>query len=429
MGNIIINETKSLKGEAPLPADKSISHRSVIIGSISEGLTEIDNFLKCEDCLNTIEAFRQLGVNIYWSNEGKLTVEGAGLSGLKKPSSPLYFGNSGTGARLTAGILAGQPFESTMTGDESLSKRPMKRVALPLKQMGAEVSGKNDANYLPLKIKGGKLKSIDYKTPAASAQVKSSMLLAGLYADGKTCITEPHKSRDHTERMLAYFGADLNVKDFKVCLLPNAKLTGRKVNIPNDISAAVFFIVATLIIEDSELYLEKVGLNPTRSVILDVLKKMGAHIDIINNDFLSNEPIADIVVKSKKLKGIEIKEEMIPLLIDELPILMIAATQAEGQTLIKNASELRVKETDRIKSMVTNLKKLGAKIANIDDDIIIKGPVELKGTDVLSFGDHRTAMSMCIAGLAANGQTKVHNTDCIKTSFPNFEEAIRKITS
>jgi 3-phosphoshikimate 1-carboxyvinyltransferase len=427
MQKITVNQSQPLKGEVELPADKSISHRSVIIGSISRGLTEIDNFLKSEDCLHTIEVFKQLGVNISWPDKDRLLVEGRGLRGLVKPSAPLYFGNSGTGARLAAGILTGQEFASEITGDESLSRRPMRRIVEPLRQMGAEITADYDERHLPLKIKGGKLKPINYKSPVASAQVKSSILLAALYAGGTSCVTEPYKSRDHTERMLSYFGAKMNIENLKVCLSVEAEFTGKKIRIPNDISNAAFFIVAASIIENSKLHLREVGINPTRSAILDVLRKMGADFQITNNRLNSNEPRADISVKSRRLKAVRVEEDMVPLLIDELPILMVAATQAQGQTVIKNASELRVKETDRINSMVTNLKKLGADIRNIEDDVIIKGPSKLKGTEVLSFGDHRTAMSMSIAGLVAEGETKVLNTECIKTSFPDFEKALKRI--
>ncbi|HDM38002.1 MAG TPA: 3-phosphoshikimate 1-carboxyvinyltransferase [Candidatus Omnitrophica bacterium] len=429
MENIIIREIKRLRGKIPLPADKSISHRSVIIGSISKGTTKVSNFLKSEDCLNTVEVFKLLGINIFFNKENQLIIESKGLRGLKQPEAALYFGNSGTGCRLTAGILAGQSFKSKITGDESLSKRPMRRITDPLRKMGAEISGKDNANYLPLEIKGGRLKSIEYDLPIASAQVKSSILLAGLYARGRTCLIEPHKSRDHTERMLKSFGAKIEVEGLKVCIESQTELTARDISIPNDISAASFFMIAACIVGDSEIYLEGVGINPTRSAILQVLRKMGADIRIIHKDLNSYEPIADIIVKSSRLKAIKIGEEMVPLLIDELPILMVAATQAQGRTLIENASELRVKETDRIESMVTNLKKLGANIKSIGDDVIIEGPVKLKGAEVSSFSDHRTAMSMSIAGLIAEGKTQVDNIECIKTSFPDFHQVINKIIS
>lgn len=429
MKKIIISKAKGLTGEVLLPADKSISHRAVIVGAISTGKNQIHNFLKSDDCLCTIEIFKRLGVDIHWSKTDHLIIEGGGLRGLKEAPSALYFGNSGTGLRLTAGVLAACPFKSKLTGDESLTQRPMRRITYPLRQMGAIITGKDNANYLPLEIQGQRLKSIDYKSPLASAQVKSAILLAGLYAEGITSVTEPHKSRDHTERMLSFYGANLTIDDLKISVEPPAELKGRSFSIPADISSASFFMVAASILENSEVCLKSVGINPTRSGVIEILKKMGADIEIINKNLNSFEPTADIIVKSKDLKAVEIKEEMIPRVIDELPILMVAAVKAHGRTLIKNASELRVKETDRIKSMVTNLKSLGADIENVKDDIIIKGPSTLKGTQVFSFGDHRTAMSMIIAGLTAKAQTSVVDIECIKTSFPDFAEVVNKLKS
>lgn len=420
MKNISVSKIKSLKGEMSLPADKSISHRAAIMGSISEGETRVGNFLKSDDCLNTLEVFKKLGVDIKWNKDSRLIIKGRGLKGLKAPLENLYFGNSGTALRLTTGVLSGCPFKSVLTGDESLSSRPMKRITHPLRMMGANISGRDDGNYLPLEIKGGRLKAISYKSPIASAQVKSSILLAGLHAEGTTRISEPYKSRDHTERIFKFYGADIKVNGLEVSLRPGVKLKGRNFNIPADISSAAFLMVGASILEDSEICLKNVNINPTRTGIIRVLKEMQADIEIINEDLKSFEPTADIIIKSSKLKALKIKEEALPFLIDELPILMVAAAYAEGETVIENASELRVKETDRIYSMVTNLKKLGADIKNIKDDIVINGPTPLKGTEVESFKDHRTAMSMIIAGLTAKGKTTILDTECIETSFPNF---------
>ena len=426
MEKVIIKKLKSITGQVAVPADKSVSHRSVILGAISQGRTEICNFLDSEDCLWTVDVFKSLGVEIETAKQS-LIIKGRGLRGLKKAASELYFGNSGTGLRLTAGVLSGSSFVSKLTGDDSLSQRPMKRITIPLRQMGVVITGKEDANYLPLEIKGRGLQSIDYQSPIASAQVKSSILLAGLYAEGTTTISEPSKSRDHTERMLAHFGADLKVEGLNISLRPGRELAADKVEIPSDISSASFFMVAASILKNAELCLKRVGINPTRIGIIEVLEAMEADIQIINMSSDSFEPQADIIVKSKALKPFKIEGNLIPRLIDEIPVLMVAATQASGESIIKDAAELRVKETDRISSMVCGLRKLGASINVAGNDVIIKGPTALKGGVVSSFGDHRTAMSMIIAGLAAEGETTVLDTACIKTSFPGFMDIIAKL--
>ncbi|MCK4519023.1 MAG: 3-phosphoshikimate 1-carboxyvinyltransferase [Candidatus Omnitrophica bacterium] len=426
MEKIIIKKLKGITGQVVVPADKSISHRSVILGAISRGRTEIYNFLDSEDCLWTVDVFKRLGVEIERAKQS-LIVKGRGLRGLKKAAGELYFGNSGTGLRLTAGVLSGSPFVSTLTGDNSLSQRPMKRITAPLRQMGAIITGKEDADCLPLEIKGRGLRAIDYQSPIASAQVKSSILLAGLYAEGRTTITEPSKSRDHTERMLARFGADLKVEGLKVSLRPGRELAADKVEIPSDISSASFFMIAAAILKNSELCLKRVGINPTRTGIIEVLESMEADIQITNMSSDSFEPQADIIVKSKDLKPFKIEGNLIPRLIDEIPVLMVAATQANGKSIIKDAAELRVKETDRINSMVCGLRKLGASVNVAGNDVIIKGPTALRGGVVSSFGDHRTAMSMIIAGLAAEGETTIMDTACIKTSFPGFMDIISKL--
>ncbi len=440
MAEIKVNTAKKIQGVIEMPGDKSISQRAIMIGSIAEGITKAGNFLMGDDCLLTINAFREMGVDIKEIPNPKfqipnVMIEGKGLRGLKKPGKELYLGNSGTTMRIILGILAGQDFECSVTGDESLSKRPMKRVAEPLEMMGAKINPKSKIQnpksqdiYPPLTIKGRyPLKSIKYKLPIASAQVKSAILLAGLYGDGQTEIEEPLKSRDHTERMLKEFGADIKTEGLKMSIR-NSKLKSKSdIFIPGDISSAAFFIVAALILKSSEITIKNLGVNPTRTGIIDVLKKMGAKIEIANLREDGFEPMADITVKAGGLDGIDIGPEIIPRVIDELPAIMVAAVFSKGLTTIKGAGELRVKETDRILSMVTNLKNMGADIQAKDDNIMIKGTGSLKGCRVDSFGDHRTAMSMVVAGLKAEGETVVLNTGCIDKSFPRFWNLITKV--
>jgi 3-phosphoshikimate 1-carboxyvinyltransferase len=431
-----IQPVNKITGEIVVPPDKSISHRAVMFGSIADGVTTVKNFLMAEDCMRTVEAFRAMAVKIdvvprifSGSNLGGHYVEikGAGLRGLKEPKAPLYCGNSGTTMRLLSGILAGQDFQATLTGDESLSNRPMKRISEPLKAMGAKVKGEHP----PLVIRGGRLKAIDYKMPVASAQVKSCVLLAGLYADGTTSVAEPMPSRDHTERMLALFGVKVSRKEGKVSVKGGQRLKAADIEVPADISSAAFFIVAALIAENSRLRIKAVGINPTRTGMLDILKKMGANIRVQGAGFRVQgeaEPAADLIVESSSLKAVTIKGGVIPRAIDELPVIMVAATQAKGTTKILGAKELRVKETDRIKSMSEGLNKMGADIKVKGDDIYIKGPTRLKGAALKSFGDHRTAMSFAVAGLVAKGQTVIEDTSCILTSFPNFKDILSVIS-
>jgi 3-phosphoshikimate 1-carboxyvinyltransferase len=374
------------------------------------------------------------------SNEGKIIIKGKGLRGLKKPDKILDVGNSGTTIRLISGILAGQEFETMITGDASIQKRPMKRIAEPLFRMGASIKGQGQGQeiYPPLKIKGGKLRPTEYKMPVASAQVKSCVLLAGLYANGKTTVIEPAPSRDHTERMLEHFGAKIETKDKVISIWGPASLEGGEIDIPGDISSASFLLVAGLLVPGSDLLLRNVGMNPTRTGIIEVLHRMGAKFEITDEEILSEEPRANIRVASnpstslgmneKRVMGIEIGGELIPKLIDEIPIIAVLATQAEGTTIIKDAKELRVKESDRIKTISTELKKMGAKIEEKDDGMIIYGPTKLKGAAVNSYGDHRVAMSMAVAGLIADGETIINNTECIKTSFPGFEDILNRIS-
>ena len=434
--------------EILIPPDKSISHRAVMLASVSKRQTIIKNLLISEDIKRTIEALRAMGVNIGLKAQGsrlKAVVRGVGMYGLKKPAKPLYLGNSGTTMRILPGILAGQDFEVVLTGDRSLSNRPMKRIVEPLKKMGACVLSSNSRGHLsvpyclkqeiypPLRIRGGKLKAIRYKSKIASAQVKSCILFAGLYADGVTSVTEPVQSRDHTERMLRMFGCRVKGEGRKVSLKGpmNLKSPGI-IEVPGDISSAAFFIVAGCISPNIKIIIRNVGLNPTRTGVLDILKKMGANIKLKAKDALqpraSNlEPIGNIIVKTSSLKGVSISSKETTRAIDEIPVLMVAACFAKGKTVMRGIEELRVKETDRIKSMVTNLRKIGADIEVKGEYIIINGGKELHGAKVSSFGDHRTAMSMLIAGLRIKGKVVVTGQECINKSFPNFKVLINKL--
>jgi len=437
MDKIKIKPVKRINGIITVPPDKSISHRAIMFGSLAYGVTKVKNFLAAEDCLNTIKAFQAMGIRIKVKSKkvkGKnknlsceihnLEIYGKGLRGLKKPDKDIYCGNSGTAMRLLSGILSGQDFKAILTGDESLTKRPMARIAAPLRLMGAEIQG----DFPPLIIHGGNLNPIDYVSPVASAQVKSCILLAGLYANGTTSVVEPLKSRDHTERMLRLFNVKIKESGLKVSIKGNQQLKAIDIEVPADISSAAFFIIAALIVKGSKLKIKSVGLNPTRTGILDVLKQMGAKIKIVKKSGNINEPMADMIIESSSLKAVTIESKMMPRLIDELPIIMIAATQAEGITRIMGAKELRVKETDRIKSMASGLIQMGADITVHEDNIFIKGPTMLKGATLNSFGDHRTAMSFAVAGLIAEGSTVVEDTSCVLTSFPNFNDILSDIS-
>ena len=405
-----------------IPPDKSISHRAVMLASVSEGNTRIKNLLMAEDIKRTIEAFRAMGVNIK-SKGNNVIVQGVGMTGLKKPSKPLYLGNSGTTMRILPGILAGQDFDVVLTGDKSLSARPMKRIVEPLIKMGANLANTTRLEmYPPLKILGGKLKAIEYNSKIASGQVKSCILLAGLYADGVTSVREPEKSRDHTERMLKMFGCRLKIAGLKVAVKGPVKLKSPgTIEIPGDISSAAFFIVAGCILPGVKIVIKNVGLNPTRTGILDILKKMGADVSLkLKIKSLKLEPVGDVIVKSSRLRGVTISPKEVVRAIDEIPIIMVAACFAKGRTTIRGIEELRVKETDRIKSMVTNLHKIGADIRAEGGLIVINGGKLLHGANVSSFGDHRTAMSMLAAGLGTRGKVTVAGLECIKKSFPNF---------
>ncbi|MDY6825739.1 MAG: 3-phosphoshikimate 1-carboxyvinyltransferase [Bacillota bacterium] len=421
---IITARPECLSGELNVPGDKSITHRALLIGALARGITEVRGFLDAEDCRSTINCLEALGVKIN-RRANRLFVEGRNMK-LKEPEQVLNASNSGTTARLLLGILAGQPFQAVVTGDHSLQKRPMKRIVKPLKLMGSIIEGEDD--QLPLKIKGSGLHPINYWTEQASAQVKSAIILAGLYPAGETTVVEPCRSRDHTELLLAQFGAELKIKGRSVSISGRPLLKGSLVRVPGDLSAAAFFIVAAAIVDKSDILLKNVGINPTRSGILDALTEMGVSLELINRRLWGREPVADIAVKGgSPLKGITVSGELIPRLIDEIPVLAVAAAVAEGKTEIKDAAELRVKETDRISALAGQLKRLGVRIEEKKDGMIIEGESRLVGNDVESCGDHRIAMALAVAGLAAQGDTIVHDAEVIGISFPGFMAAMRSL--
>ena len=394
-----------------------------MFSSLAEGQSIVRNFLRAEDPLRTLEACKQMGVDIEERTpDNEIIIRGKGLHGLTEPKNIIECGNSGTTMRLLCGVLAGQPFSTALTGDSSLRSRPMKRVITPLTEMGAVIE--SDNGFPPLRIKGGTLTPISYKSPVASAQVKSAIMLAGLYCDGITTVREPGKSRDHTERMLKAHGVDIRVKDLEVSVRGVAALTPMDITVPGDLSSAAFFIVAGLLLPHSEILIRNTGINPTRSGLIDVLQLMGAHIRLENERLVSGEPVADLQVRHSQLKGVDIGGDLILRAIDEFPILCVAAAKAAGTTTIKGAKELRVKESDRIASMAAELRKMDVKIEEREDGLIIEGREDLKPAEAISYGDHRIAMSMLIAGLTASGETTVADTDCVNTSFPGFMEML-----
>jgi len=423
-----ILNAKKLCGQLEVPGDKSISHRAVMLGSLAGGITRVKHFLMGADCLSTIECFRAMGAEFTQESPDTIVVKGKGLHGLDEPQDVLNVGNSGTTIRLMSGILAGQKFFSTVTGDASIRKRPMGRVAEPLRQMGARIWGRNKGSLAPLAIQGGELSPINFASPVASAQVKSSILLAGLYANGQTIVSEPQKSRDHSERMLAYLGADLEVADLAVKITGNPQLEGREVFVPGDISSAAYFMVAAAVTPGADIRINRVGINPTRTGIIDVLRKMGATIQILNEQLLNEEPVGDILVKGGELRGIVIDGEIIPRLIDEIPVITVAAAMAQGETLIRDAGELKVKETNRIATVISEFNKMGAEIEELPDGMRIKGATTFKGAVCDSHGDHRIAMSLAVAGLLAKEGTMIRDAECIDVSFPGFERLLLEIT-
>lgn len=415
-----------LKGCITVPGDKSISHRAVMFGALAEGKTEVSHFLQGADCLSTIRCFRQMGIDIVNDEEKEsVIINGKGLYGLSKPDGLLDVGNSGTTIRLMSGILCGQSFETVISGDASIRKRPMSRIMTPLSMMGADIISVDGNGCAPLAInsdKGslGRLKGIHYSSPVASAQVKSCILLAGLYADGETSVTEPALSRNHTELMLAQFGADISSSGNTATIRPNPVLKGSKIEVPGDISSAAFFIAAGLLVPNSEILLKNVGINPTRDGILTVCRQMGADIRLENVRKGSGEPVADIIVRHSELKGTEIGGDIIPTLIDEIPIIAILAAVARGRTVIKDASELKVKESNRIDVMADNLSRMGADVTPTEDGLIINGGKPLHGATIDSKSDHRIAMSFAIASLIAEGETEIVDAECVNISYPGF---------
>ena len=419
---MVIQKIKKAVGQIKVPGDKSISHRAVMLGSLASGVTEISGFLKGADCLSTIDCFRKMGIDIDINGEN-VTVHGNGLRGLKKPDEMLYTGNSGTTTRLLCGILAGQNFDTSITGDASIQKRPMGRVVKPLSMMGAKIENE----YCPLYITGTKLHGIDYKMPVASAQVKTAIILAGLYADGETVIHEIEKSRDHTELMLSAMGADLTVDNLDITVKPTNDLTAVNVDVPGDISSAAFFLVLGAIMPNSQITVTNVGINPTRTGIIDVLKDMGADITLENVHTSAGETVADITVRSSSLKGTTVGGDIIPRLIDELPIIAVAAVFADGQTVIKDAQELKVKETNRIRAVVDEFNKCGIDITETDDGMIINGGKSIHGADFKTYGDHRMAMSLTVLAQLADGESTLDDSDCACVSYPTFFDDFYKL--
>lgn len=424
--NYIVSPGGNARGDLRVPGDKSMSHRSIMLGSLADGMTEVTGFLEGEDSLATLQAFRDMGVEIEGPNAGRVVIRGVGLHGLKAPKKPLYLGNSGTSIRLLSGLLAGQAFDVELQGDASLSGRPMGRVATPLREMGAVIETEKDGTP-PLRIKGGrKLKGINYSMPMASAQVKSCLLLAGLYADGETSTVEPAPTRDHTERMLRGFGYQVDSDNDKATLSGGGRLTATRIDVPADISSSAFFMVAAAIVPGSDITLRHVGVNPTRVGVINILRQMGANIELFNRAQVGDEPVADIRVRYAPLKGIEIPEDQVPLAIDEFPVLFIAAACAEGTTVLTGAEELRVKESDRIQSMADGLVTLGIDAIATDDGIRIQGG-EIGSGEVDSFDDHRIAMAFSVAGLRASGQIIIKEANNVATSFPNFISLARQV--
>ena len=420
-----LKKANGLKGTVTVPGDKSISHRAVMFGSISNGLTEITNFLQGADCLATIDCFRNMGIEIDNTSD-RILVHGKGLHGLSKPSGTLDVRNSGTTTRLICGILSGQPFESTLSGDASLNARPMGRIITPLSSMGANIQSVYKNNRAPLYIRPATLHGIHHHSSVSSAQVKSAILLAGLYAEGPTKVTEPVLSRNHTELMLQGFGADIHSvieedgMSATATILPSPALEGQKIIVPGDISSAAYFIAAGLLVPNSEILIQNVGINPTRAGILKVCQDMEGDITFLNKKIVGGEPTADLLVRTSTLHGTTIEGSLIPTLIDEIPMIAVLAAYAEGTTIIKNAEELKVKETDRIETVTVNLKAMGADITPTDDGMIIHGTGALHGAKIHSFLDHRIAMAFSIAGLAADGETEILENHCVDISYPTF---------
>lgn len=422
---LVIEKISKISGTISVPGDKSISHRAVMLAAISKGKSTIEGFLTGQDCLSTIGCFQAMGVPI--ERQGQhVEVAGRGLTGLQEPTDILDAGNSGTTMRLLAGILAGQNFFSLLTGDQSLRQRPMARVTGPLKHMGASIDGRQEGQFAPLSIRGGGLQGITWETPVASAQIKSAILLAGLYASGPTIVQEPILSRDHTERMLAGFGIQVERRGTAVTVWPGM-LEGQHILVPGDISSAAFFIVAAAATPGARLVIDNVGLNPTRTGIIDVLRQMGADIEVENLRSFGGEEAGDLVIRGALLQGTAVDGEIVPRLIDEIPVLAVAAAMADGVTFIRGAGELKVKESNRLAAIVTELRKMGVQISELSDGLEIHGPNKLRGAAVNSYHDHRIAMALAVCGLFAEGKTTIADSACIDISFPGFGELLRQI--
>ncbi len=434
MNSLTVRHSGPLGGEVSIPGDKSISHRALLLGAVADGPSQVEGFLPAADCLATLGTVRALGVSVEASSPTTLTIHGRGLRGLQEPEDVLNCARSGTTMRLLAGLLAGQAFFSVLSGDPQLRRRPMRRIVDPLQRMGATVLGREGGHRPPLAIQGGALQGIDYSLPVASAQVKSAMLLAGLYAEGPTTLHVPGPARDHTERMLRAMGCALQGPESEpgtpghtVQVLPVERLLAADLIVPGDLSSAAFVIVAAALLPGSEAVVRSVGMNPTRTGLLDVLRAMGAELVVEGERTVSGEPVADLAVRGSELCGIEVGGAVVVRMIDEFPILAVAATQAEGETIVRDASELRVKETDRIGTAVEELRRLGAEIEPRPDGFVVRGPTQLKGTRVYSHGDHRLAMALTVAGLIASGETIVEDTGCIEDSFPGFQSTLARL--
>lgn len=426
--DLLVHPCQTIQNEINVPGDKSISHRSILFSAIASGISEIQNFLPGQDCLNTVSCIRQLGIEVEELASDILRIHGKGLHGLSEPAQVLNVGNSGTTIRLLCGLLAGQDFYSVLTGDDSIRRRPMGRVVKPLRQMGAAIWGRKDAQLAPLSITGSSLRGMHHQMPVASAQLKSALLLAGLYADKETAVTEPARSRDHTENMLQALGAKTQRSGHTVVIQPAPLLKAQKFLVPGDISSAAFFLVAGAIVPGSKVTVKQVGINPTRTGILDALDMMGADITISNRYTSAGEAIGDITIEHRDLHGIELGGDLIPRLIDEIPILAVAAATAEGQTIIRNAEELKIKESNRLQSTARELTRFGVKIQETQDGLIIEGGHGYTGTVCSSHGDHRIAMSCAIMALTARGPTRIRNVECIGISFPGFADALQRMT-
>ncbi|MEC4675195.1 MAG: 3-phosphoshikimate 1-carboxyvinyltransferase [Nitrospirota bacterium] len=427
MNSLTITPKGPLRGTIRVPGDKSITHRAFILSALAEGTSVISGYCQGEDCLNTLKALQDLSISIVPDGPNRVKVEGKGLGGLREPDQPLDCGNSGTGLRLLAGVLAGQSFFSILTGDDSLRSRPMGRIANPLRLMGAQIQGRKEGGLAPLAITGTRLHGIHYRSPVSSAQIKSAVLLAGLVAEGETILEEPLLSRDHTERMFRYFGVPFDVEGLSIRLKGRQSFKGKDLQVPGDLSAAAFFIVGASIVPGSFITIEHVGLNPARTGILEILQEMGANIEIRNAREEGGEPVGDLVIRSAQLCGISIGSSQVPKTIDELPIFCIAASVAKGETQVSGAEELRVKETDRIHAMATELKKLNVSIEETPDGFVLPGEAKIKGGSCTSYGDHRVAMAVAIAALLGDGPTIIENTDCIDTSFPGFHDKLLEL--